>query len=444
MRRIAVPLLAAVVLGAAVAGAATLSSARAGAHSAKKTKLTVWVGWSARELKEFKSVVAEYQAKHSDLQIKVVGSINDTKITNAIRSGNAPDVVSSFTSSMVGVYCGTGAWINLQPFLKKDRVSLSQFPKTSLYYTQYKGKRCALPLLADSYGLYYNKTLFRKAGIKSPPKTFSELTADAKKLTQRSGGKIKVIGYDPFWGFYSGNFTDMTNYAPLFGAQYYDSKGKAVLASRFAWSKLLRWQKNLIDWYGYSNVVRFQTSLGDEFSASNAFEIGKIAMMMDGEWRVAFIKAEHPNLNYGTAPMPVDDAHKNLYGAGAVNGTIIGIPKGGHNVDQAWELVRYLTTNDHALAKFSNGIRNVPSTRSSGHSKELKPDPRFATFVRIFNNPHSATAPITAAGSAWNTLVGRFTVKWQAGKVKDLHKGLQTLDKQVDKVNAQAGGGGVP
>jgi multiple sugar transport system substrate-binding protein len=441
MRRIAVPLLAAVMLGAAVAGAATLSSARAGSDSATKTKLTVWVGWSARELKEFKSVVAEYQAKHPELQIKVVGSINDTKITNAIRSGNAPDVVSSFTSSMVGVYCGTGAWINLQPFLSKDHVSLSQFPKTSLYYTQFKGKRCALPLLADSYGLYYNKTLFRKAGIKSPPKTFSELTADAKKLTQRSGGKIKVIGYDPFWGFYSGNFTDMTNYAPLFGAKYYNAKGKAALASSFAWSKLLRWQKNLIDWYGYTNVVRFQSGLGDEFSASNAFEIGKIAMIMDGEWRVAFIHAEHPTLNYGTAPMPVDDAHKNLYGAGAVNGTIIGIPKGGHNVDQAWELVRYLTTNDHALAKFSNGIRNVPSTRSSGHSKELKPDPRFATFVRIFNNPHSATAPITAAGSAWNTLVGRFTVKWQAGKVKNLHQGLKTLDKQVDKVNAQAGGG---
>jgi multiple sugar transport system substrate-binding protein len=103
--------------------------------------------------------------------------------------------------------------------------------------------------------------------------------------------------------------------------------------------------------------------------------------------------------------------------------------------------VRWLTTNDHALAKFSNGIRNVPSTRSSGHSKELKPDPRFATFVRIFNNPHSATAPITAAGAAPGTLIGRFTVKWQAGKVKNLHQGLVTVDKQVDKVNAQAGGG---
>ena len=443
MRRITVPLLAAVVLGAAVAGAATLSSARAGARSTTKTvKLTVWVGWQKRELNEFKGVVSEYDRKHADVQIKVVGNINDTKITNAIRSGNAPDVVSSFTSAQVGVYCGTGAWIDLGPFLRKDKVDMTQFPKTSLYYTQYKGKRCALPLLADSYGLYYNKTLFRKAGITHPPKNYTELSADAKKLTQRgNGGSIKIAGFDPYWGFYSGNFADMSNYAPLFAAHYLDGKGKAVLASRFAWSKLLRWQKKLIDFYGYDKVVRFQAGLGDEFSASNAFEIGKLAMMMDGEWRVAFIKAEHPTLNYGTAPMPVDDAHPELYGAGSVNGTIIGIPKGGRNVDQAWALVKYLTTNDHALAKFSNGIRNVPSTRSSAKSPELKADPRFATFVRIFNNPNSATTPITAAGNANLTLVGRFTVKWQAGKVKNLHDGLTKLDKQIDQQNAQAGGG---
>src|SRR6266550_679945 len=279
MRRVTGTLLAALALCGAVAAAITMGSAHAGAR-AKPVKLTVWVGWSARELREFKGVVAEYDAKHPDVQIKVVGSINDTKITNAIRSGNAPDVVSSFTSANVGVYCGTGAWVDLAPFLKKDNVDLSQFPKTSLYYTQYKGKRCALPLLADSYGLYFNKAMFAKAGIKSPPKTFTELTADAKKLTQRSGGKLKVAGYDPFWGEYSGNVADMTNYSPLFAAKYLDSKGKAILASQFAWSKLLRWQKKLVDWYGYDKLVRFQAGFGDEFSGSNAFEVGKLAMMM--------------------------------------------------------------------------------------------------------------------------------------------------------------------
>ena len=444
MKRVAT----AVVLATLVATATGFALTAKGSASSSKTsatKLTVWVGWSARELKQFKGVVAEYDQKHPEVDIKVVGSINDTKITNAIRSGNAPDVVSSFTSANVGVYCGTGAWIDLSPFLKKDNVDMTQFPKTTLYYTQYKNKRCALPLLADSYGLYYNKAMFAKAGLKGPPKTFTQLSQYAKKLTQTgAGGKIKVAGFDPYWGFYSGNFADMTNYAPLFGATYLDGKGKAVLASRFAWSKLLRWQKKLVDYYGYDKLTRFNAGLGDEFSASQAFETGKIAMIMDGEWRVAFIAAEHPELKYATAPMPVDEAHPELYGAGSVNGTIIGIPKGGKNVDAAWALVKYLTTDDHALARFSNGIRNVPSTRSSAKSKELKPDKNFATFVKIFNNPHSATSPITAAGNANLTLVGRFTVKWQAGKVKNLHDGLKALDKQIDAQNAQAGGGGPP
>src|SRR5947207_6500176 len=318
MRRWSGILLAILVLGATAVAAAAKTSASAGPQAAKKAvSITIWVGWSARELKEFKGVVSEYDQKHSDVTVKVVGSINDTKITNAIRSGNAPDVVSSFTSANVGVYCGTGAWVDLSPYLKKDHIDLSQFPKTSLYYTQYKGKRCALPLLADSYGLYYNKALLAKAGIKSPPKTFSELTADAKKLTQRSGNNIQVAGYDPFWGFYSGNFADMTNYAPLFGAKYLDSKGKSQVSKQFAFSKILRWQKSLVDWYGYDNLVRFQAKPADEFSASNAFETGRIGMIMDGEWRVAFIHAEHPELKYATAPMPVDDAHPELYGAGS-------------------------------------------------------------------------------------------------------------------------------
>ena len=444
MRRVAI---AAVLLAALTAGSYGVASTVSGSASAspsKSTTITVWVGWSARELREFKGVVAEYDRKHSDVQVKVVGSINDTKITNAIRSGQAPDVVSSFTSSNVGVYCGSGAWVDLAPYIKRDKIDLSQFPKTSLYYTQYRGKRCALPLLADAYGLYYNKTLLKKAGLTRPPKTMSELTSYAKKLTQRgSNGSIKVAGFDPFWGFYS-NFNDLSNMAPLFGAKYLSSKGKAILSSSFAWSKLLRWQKSLVDWYGYDKLVRFQAGLGDEFSASNAFEIGKLAMVLDGEWRVAFIKAEHPSLNYGTAPMPVDDDHPELYGAGSVNGTIIGIPKGGKHNDQAWALVKYLTTNDHALARFSNAIRNVPSTRTSAKSKELEPDPRFATFIRIFNHPRSATTPITAAGNANLTLVGRFSVKYQAGKIKNLHEGLKKLDKQIDAQNKQAGKGGVP
>lgn len=434
----------AVAIAAALAAlsltAVGVAAGASGSHRASPTKLTVWVGWSARELAAFNKLAAEYQKANPDVQVKVVGSINDNKIVAAIRAGTAPDVVSSFNSYNVGVYCGTGGWIDLAPFMKSSGISTSIFPATTNYYTQYGGKKCALPLLADTYGLYYNKTLLKKAGITSPPKTIAELTADAKKLTIRNpDGSLKQVGFDPFIGFYE-NVPE--RWITEFGGTYTDASGHAHLATDPAWTAWLNWMKGLIDWYGYKNLVKFQAGLGDEFSASNAFEAGKIAMNFDGEWRVAFIQAEHPNLDYGTAPMPT--ATPNLYGSGYVNGTIIGIPKNGKHTSQAWDFVKWVTTNTHALAEFSNALRNVASTTASTESKELTPDAHFATFLKIFANPKSSTSPIMASGVSYTNLVQDFATKWQAGSVKNLPSALKSLDKQLDAQVAQAKGGGVP
>src|SRR3954447_15777410 len=372
MRRIA----AAIVLGGAVALAALLAG---NAHSSSPTKLTIWVGWSAgNELTSFTALAAEYDKAHPDVSVNVVGGITDDKIVAAIRSGNAPDIASSFNSYNVGNYCGSGGWIALSPLMAKDHINASIFPPAPRYYTQYAGKRCALPLLADDYGLYYNKTMFKAAGITHPPRTISELTADAKKMTLRNkDGSLKRVGFDPFVGSYENT---PERWIVAFGGKWNDGKGHAILAKNAAWTKWANWQKSLINWYGYKNLVRFQAGLGDEFSASQAFEAGKLAMNFDGEWRVSFIKHEHPTLSYGTAPMSVEDSQTQLiYGAGYINGTIIGIPRGGHHTDQSWALVKYLTTNSHFLAQFSNDIRNVPTTTASLTSPEIKPDAHFAT-----------------------------------------------------------------
>jgi multiple sugar transport system substrate-binding protein len=437
MKRVAVAA-ALLTLGIAAAGVAVATAGRA----ASPTKLTVWVGWSARELGVFKKVAAEYDKAHPNITLSVVGNINDQKIVAAIRAGQAPDVVSSFNSYNVGVYCGTGGWIDLAPYLAKSHISASDFPAATRYYTQYAGKRCALPLLADTYGLYYNKSLFKKAGISAPPQSIAELTADAKKLTVRNkDGSLKQVGIDPFIGFYE-NVPE--RWVIAFGGKWLDGKNHSMLAKSAGWSKWLKWQKSLIDWYGYKNLVKFQAGLGDEFSASNAFEAGKVAMNLDGEWRVAFIQAEHPTLDYGTAPVPVDSSVAGTYGSGYINGTIIGIPKNGKNTNDAWDLVRWLTTNTHALAELSNGLRNVPSTTASTHSKELIPDAHFATFLKIFSNKLSSTSPITASGVSYTNAVQNFATKWQAGSVKDLPSALSGLDKQLDAQVAQAKGGGVP
>ena len=108
--------------------------------------------------------------------INVVGGINDDKIFAALRAGQRAGrrqlvPVARTSASTARPAAGSTS----RPYLKKDHINVNIFPAASRYYTQYKGKRCALPLLADTYGLYYNKTLFKEAGITRPPKTFSEL-----------------------------------------------------------------------------------------------------------------------------------------------------------------------------------------------------------------------------------------------------------------------------
>jgi multiple sugar transport system substrate-binding protein len=56
----------------------------------------------------------------------------------------------------------------------------------------YNGKVYGFPILSSARALFYNKTLFSQAGISSPPKTWDEFEADAKKITALGGG---VVGY---------------------------------------------------------------------------------------------------------------------------------------------------------------------------------------------------------------------------------------------------------
>ena len=439
------------LLALIAAGAVAASVGSASTRHRQATTITAWVGWSAgHELTEFKKVVAEYDQKHPDVNVKVVGGIVDTKIFAALRSGNVPDIVSSFMSSNVGIFCPSGGWIDLGPLLKRDHIDVNQFPATSRYYTQYKGTRCALPLLADSTGLYYNTALFKKAGLKGPPKTLSQLATYAKKLTQKnSDGSLKVVGYDPNVNFYLGGYGNgASGYQPLIGAHYFDKNGKSSLSTDPAWANFLRWQKRLVDFFGYDNLVRWQAGAGDEFAPSHPFETGKLAMMLDGEWRVAFIKNEHPELKYATAPMPVADGHPELYGAGAVNGTIIGIPKGGKHRDQAWDLVKYLTTNDHALAKFSNGIRNVPSTVSSATLEGADPgqelldvpeDLRQQELADDSDHDDRPRPPDDVHELPRQVAGGEGEETWSAA-LRDVDKQIDAKIKQADK----GGGGGNP
>jgi multiple sugar transport system substrate-binding protein len=449
-----VPLIAAVTITAAALAAcggsggsgnskATAPPTAAADHS--PVTITMWSGFTGRELGLLGKTLDAFHASHSWITVKNVGGVDDDKIIKSIRAGNAPDVALSFTADDIGTYCGSKAWIDLGPYIARDKVDLGQIPKASLTYTEFNGVRCAMPALADTYGLYYNTDMLKAAGYTEPPKTASELMQMAIKLTKyNSDGSIKVAGFVPLWGFYE---MAPAHVAPLWNAQWTGSDGKSNFAADPHWATMLTWQKQFVDAIGYDKLRRFTSGAADsEFAATNMFETGKLAMNIDGEYRTAFIDSEHPSLKYATAPMPVDDAQPSLYGGGYVTGNSLGIPRTstGTKREAAWQLVKWLSTDPTAQVPLANGLKNVPTVTAALTDATLTQDTAFATFLKIYGNAATATTPPNAGGSADQDLLTAYVNKYQAGNGGNLSSGLAATDKQVNAQVQQATGGGAP
>ena len=390
----------------------------------------LWHFFTEREAAAIDTVVKDFQATHPNIKVTVKSGQDDSKVTQAIGAGNGPDIGLSYSTDIVGKFCSSGAWVDLTPYIKRDNVDLNQLNATTRSYTEFGGKRCAMPFLADAYGVFYNKDMFAKAGIAGPPKTLDELTEDAKKLTVKNpDGSLKTVGFLPLFDFYENAAAHL---APAVGAKWLTADGKSAIAADPNWKTLLLWQKNLVDWYGYNNLQKFRAGLGDEFSADNAFQKGQVAINIDAEYRLAFLKDQAPKLKYGVAPLPTTSP--STYGGGYVTGNIMGISKNAKNPEAAWELIKYLTTDDAAITKLSGLLKNVPTTTKSLADPSIAADPDFKTFVDIFANPNSSTTPPSASGPAYQETFGTFLTNWQAGKVKNLDTGIADADKQVNSV----------
>jgi multiple sugar transport system substrate-binding protein len=99
MRRIAfvvvVGVASAVVAGCGGGSGGTSSTAATTFDPKKPVTLTVWSGFTERELGIWNRALAGFQKLHPNVKIKSVGSIDNNKIVAGIRSGNPPDVALS-------------------------------------------------------------------------------------------------------------------------------------------------------------------------------------------------------------------------------------------------------------------------------------------------------------------------------------------------------------
>lgn len=413
---------------------AATGSGATGSH--EPVTLTLWETAAGEDLDRVKEGLKHFTDRYPWITLNVVGNMTDSsRILSAVHAGTVPDVWQYYTPQMPLQYCKTGALMDLQPLIKRDKIDMKQFNPYWVDYMAYDGRQCSLPSFADAYGLYYNKKLLADAGYTSPPKTMTELAAMAKKLTQfNADGSIKVAGFVPTQSFYD---QWMPNFTVPFGAKWF-ADGKPALTSDPAWADLFNWQKDLTDWYGYDKLQRFIAGVNNlNYTPEHAGETGKVAMWLDGEWRLGMIAADKAAIDYGVAPPPVPDNRTDAYGSGFVASNTVSIPKGTKHLEEAWLLTKFLSTDDDWFNTEVQVERVIPATEKSldwARKWAADKDPNFTPFLDIYAARGSAymDKELGTCGCDILDTVQSTSDEWLSGKFKTAEQALQSAQKTVE------------
>lgn len=297
----------------AIAAACAALAFCAGPVSAAKTKLVVWGLQPSEEAAGQRAMVAEFERRNPGVRVSILsmgaGQMNPQKLMTSIVGKTPPDVINQdrFT---IGDWASRDTFMDLTPLIERDRndpdgVRPEDYYEPCWKEATYKGRVYAIPNSTDDRFLFYNRTLFREAGLdpNRPPRTWEELLDYAKKLTRRDKhGAIRQIGFIPNWGN-----SWLYLYSWQNGGEFMSPDGRTcTMDNRFS-VDALKYMVSVYDALGGAQKVdQFQS--GFQGQSLDPFLTGKVAMKIDVDQAANNIARFNPDLNFGVAPAPVPSA----------------------------------------------------------------------------------------------------------------------------------------
>jgi len=184
---------------AAVAAALTLASPALAA-----TEIMWWHAMAGELGRQLEKLAADFNASQSEYRIvpSYKGNYTET-VTAAIfafRSRTQPAIVQVNEIATATMTAAKGAIYPVFELMRDEQEAFSPaayLPAVTGYYADVSGNMLSFPFNASTPILYYNKNLFRAAGLdpEIPPKTWPEVGAAAKRL--RAAGS--VCGFTTSW-----------------------------------------------------------------------------------------------------------------------------------------------------------------------------------------------------------------------------------------------------
>lgn len=153
------------------------------ASSTPPEQLTLAIARTGTQAAGAPPLLAIYIKENPQVHWNLVENVTEEKLLAEEAAGDAPSAAMLDTTNLVATMATSDAILPLQPLITASKLNMSQFTEASLYSNTYLGAQYAPRFFEDTYALYYNKTLFKRAGIASPPVTLSQLVAEAVKLS---------------------------------------------------------------------------------------------------------------------------------------------------------------------------------------------------------------------------------------------------------------------
>jgi len=241
-------------------------------------ELTVWLTVDAQNNWPdlVKSADAAVKKKHPGIKInhEYYGwPDKNTKLDAVLATDKAPDVVEMGNTEMLG-YMVKGAFAPVDPAKFTNSSAWLDGLKASVTYD---GKTYGVPYYAGGRVGNWRKDVFASAGVKTPPKTYAELTAALDKVQKKEGDKFSAW-YQPTRDWYAAMsfvYDAGGSIAKEDGGQW-----KANLSSPESIKGLTAF-KNVVDKYMHGDKTK------DESDRYIVYGQGKSGMIFGAAWEGA-------------------------------------------------------------------------------------------------------------------------------------------------------------
>ncbi len=332
-------------------------------------------------------VVPQFQGTYDDMLIKFRATFASKDAPALVMNNDVSTKAMINTKKIVPAY----------EYIDKEKHDLSKMVKSIANYYSIDGKLYSLPLAASVPLLYYNKDLFKKAGLdpENPPKTYEQVLDAAKKLTIKEGGKTIQYGFTTkieAWFFeqllaaQGGNLIDQEN----------GRKGDPT--------------KTFINGKEAQNILGFYDQIVKDGSFGNfadnwdqikgAFQSQKVAMYFDSTGALRQIADQTKDkFNFGVAYMPHPTSTEwqgVIPGGGSLWITNLVDEK---ERDGAWDFMKFVTTAD-SQAKLHVKTGYLPNNVDSYKDKAVTDlHEKYPQFKIGFNELQDTKASSATQGA---------------------------------------------